>query len=100
MIVRPYISVGNMVLYSPPGRDDMQISVRIEEIDPLVGVWIEYADKSRALVDMKRLSAMPESRMRPVASIRQPLEYIVDEFAAAGGSVEGFARWKRKHGLG
>ena len=50
MIVRPYIRGGNMVVYSPPGRDDMQISVRVEHVDGLIGVWIEYADGARALV--------------------------------------------------
>lgn len=102
MIVRPYIRVGNMVLYSPEGRDDVQISVKVDQVVRAGrGAFIEYSDGSLELVDCDRLQPMPAARMKPVASIRQQtLEDVVDEFASVGGSTDGFERWKRKHGLG
>lgn len=99
MIIRPYIQPGNMVVYSPPNRDDVEISVRVESIDPLVGVWIAYAGNHRALVDPKRLFPMPEARMQPVASIVQ-LETIIAEYEANDGDVSAADRLKRKHGVG
>lgn len=82
MIIRPYIRVGNMVVYSPEGRDDVHISVTVYRV---VGrqVIVEFADETLRLVDVDRLSPMPESRMKPTVSIVQ----VVDEFEANGGDV-------------
>lgn len=96
MIVRPYIKPGNMVVYSPPGRDDVRITVTVVSFDPLIGVFIEYAGGVRALVDESRLFPMPEVRMQPVVSIRQ----VVDECAANGMDVSSYERLAKKHGVG
>lgn len=98
MIVRPYIRPGNMVVYSPPKRADIEISVRIERVDRLLGVWISYADGTRALVAPESLHPMPAERMQPVASIVQ-LEDVIAEYEAMDGDVSAADRLKRKHGV-
>lgn len=95
MIVRPYIRVGFPVVYSPPDRDDVSISVVVYKV---VGkqVIVEFADETLRLVDVDRLSPMPEVRMKPTVSIVQ----VVDEFEANGGDVNRLDELKRKHKLG
>jgi hypothetical protein len=100
MIVRPYIRPGNMVLYSPEGRDDVQISVKVDQVVRAGrGAFIEYADKTLELVDVTRLSPMPAARMKPVASIRQSLDEVIAEYEANDGDINALARLKRKHGI-
>lgn len=98
MIVRPYIHPGNMVVYSPPHRDDVEISVRVEQVDRLVGVWISYLDGSRALVAPENLHPMPAERMQPVVSIVQ-LEDVIAEYEAMDGDVSAADKLKRKYGI-
>jgi len=96
MIIHPHITPGNLVLYSPPGRDDVQITVTVHSVLAMhEEAVVEYSDGKVELVDFARLQPMAPERMAPVVSIRQ----VANEFAAAGGDISGFERWKRRHGF-
>lgn len=100
MMVRPYIQPGNRVLYSHPSRKDVRTVVTVERVDPLVGVWVRYADGDRVLCDESDLHVIPESWMKPVASIRQPsLDDLLAEYEAMDGDVSAAPRLKRKYGM-
>jgi hypothetical protein len=96
VIIHPHITPGNLVLYSPPDRDDVQITVTVLCVaHPGDEVVVKYGDGTVQQVDFSRLQPMAPERMAPVVSIRQ----VASEFAANGGDISGFERWKRKHGV-
>lgn len=97
MIIHPHITPGNLVVYSPEGRDDIQISVTVHSVmEPQQQAVVKYSDGTFELVDYARLAPMPPERMAPVASIRQ----VVKEFEKNGGNVSDWQRLARKHGVG
>jgi len=96
VIIHPHITPGNLVVYSPPGRDDVQISVTVRAEEWRGETVIQFADGTIKAVDVERLAPMPAERMAPVASIRQ----VVKEFAKNGGDVSNWERLARKHGVG
>jgi len=94
MIIHPYITRGNIVLYSPEGRADVQITVTVHDVLALHDeAVVKYADGTFELVGFARISPMPAERMKPVASIRQ----VVREFEKNGGDVSRLGEFKRKH---
>lgn len=103
-IVRPYVAVGNLVLYTVPGRRDVQTVVRVEAVsDDARNALIEYSDGFLQTVAVETLSPVPERWMQAVASIRQrpnTLAKVAEAFAAAGGDASGLERARRKHGVG
>lgn len=103
-MVRPCVVVGNLVVYTVPGRADVQTVVRIEAVsDDVRMALIEYADGFLQTVAAETLSPVPELWMQAVASIRQrpnTLAKVAKAFESAGGDVSGLERAKRKHGVG
>lgn len=96
MIVRPYLTVGNQAIYSPAGREDIQITVTVRQV-VRKGQWaiVAYRDGAKRLCRAEQLHPMPEARMKPVVSIRQ----VVEEYEAMDGDVSSYERLKKKHGL-
>lgn len=97
MIVRPYLVPGNLVVYQPPGRDDIQITVTVRQVLRNGWVVIEYRDGTKRMCRNGEIHPMPESRMKPVASIR--MDELVAEYEAMDGDVSSYERLKRKHGV-
>ena len=97
MIVRPYLTPGNQVIYSPAGREDIQITVTVRQVIRK-GQWaiVAYRDGAKRLCRVEQLHPMPEARMKPVVSIRQ----VVEDFGARGGDVGSYERLTKKNGVG